>query len=551
MARTVDTQVLDRFKTSLPSQAAASGIVGGNNQEQNARWKSVTALTALGPLSKSLRTARTDLDKITNTIEEIQPVLDAAKSFADILSVLESAITDPLATFGKEVIQELQNFTDNAKSTGVYVLDMFEYSYIGDKYLVGRPPGSAISFTNDFLNSDNLLKPSVKDAARLKDPAELSKDPVLRKADNRVADDRQSKKFSDKSGIVEKIFFGFRPITYDQYIKAIADAFLDQYDVPDNKTVKEVAISQNVKFDVNVGNVDLSQGIANAYSSAKSFKPGAPRFGVGSDARVYVLAVTSGSLIPFIQAAANISKIISPEGPLRSAFNDEDGEWKNWVSDLTDLERKYGNGILYGLDGNNRDRAEVAAAFMDQFAGNTVKARQTGGGAAPDFYGVSVASLFPGLFGELDKVWSFLNAFFGDRPSSFSELIQDAIDLVQKEIDALKKIVDSIDSAVDSLDAFLNTGFQMLEIHSNDGVTDIHDKLVSSEGFAGTSKNTPMFIGGYVFAFGTIDTSHPVSFDIDSYYANRKTEWDEAKAQFREVKTDGTHALDKMLKSAR
>lgn len=150
-------------------------------------------------------------------------------------------------------------------------------------------------------------------------------------------------------------------------------------------------------------------------------------------------------------------------------------------------------------------------------------------GTYPDFSGITLGSIAPGLF---SRIKGFLNKLkkLNRNESTFdlSEKFEQMITPIRKRIKELEEIIASIDAILNLIDAILNTSLTYLTIKSNNGIEDIIEQLENSTGFPNEDKRQ-IILGG-VLGAGTVDPSG-TEFNLQAYF-------EDAVAEFDELKTD-------------
>ena len=150
-------------------------------------------------------------------------------------------------------------------------------------------------------------------------------------------------------------------------------------------------------------------------------------------------------------------------------------------------------------------------------------------GTYPDFSGITLGSIAPGLF---SRIKGFLNKLkkLNRNESTFdlSEKFEQMITPIRKRIKELEEIIASIDAILNLIDAILNTSLTYLTIKSNNGIEDIIEQLENSTGFPNEDKRQ-IILGG-VLGAGTVDPSG-TEFNLQAYF-------EDAVAEFNELKTD-------------
>lgn len=156
-------------------------------------------------------------------------------------------------------------------------------------------------------------------------------------------------------------------------------------------------------------------------------------------------------------------------------------------------------------------------------------------GKYPDFLGVSLGSLAPGLY-SLAK--GFLNKIkkLNKKQSTFnlSDKFQQMINPIEAFIKNIEEIILMIEDIVNAIDAILDISITYLVIKSDAGVNDIINQLQNAEGFPNEDKRQ-IILGG-VLGAGTISPTGD-EFNFSSYFKDAAEEFKEDKKDmFQDLK---------------
>ena len=156
-------------------------------------------------------------------------------------------------------------------------------------------------------------------------------------------------------------------------------------------------------------------------------------------------------------------------------------------------------------------------------------------GTYPDFYGVTLGSLFPGTY---SMVKGFLRGLrkMNEKESVFkiSEKIAGIIEDIESFINDIENIILQIDDFITMIDSILDINVSYLSIKSTNGVSDIIEQIRNATNFPNEDKR--QVILGFVLGAGTIDVTGG-DFNISSYFNEIKDEFNEdAKDLFKDLK---------------
>lgn len=602
-----------------------------SNSENSIKWKSAKLSDVFN--TSQLKQINSLLQQTQSFFNNIESLLNQAQSFVDIIKQIEGAIQDPLTTLVNKLAKSLKDFIDQFKSTGVYILDMVEYSYIGEtripqemkdqiynienskykdyiqqNYLVNNEAlasydsDSRDSISGDVYNESfngknnerikqlqskrNLGKLELSDSEKeeygeLKSRAAIGKDgsyilpdpneqQKLDEYKKRSEESEELKKLLNDPAKILPYWYRFKAFTYEEWIEIIAEAFMDNFDLPDGALVNGTRMNRMIgknktspssttgfdeikKPDVNkfkeAFGKNLDENEAYAYSKlygsnfkANNFKSGRPQFAKGSISKVVILMISAPDINGFLVNLQLLMKLFSFHSPAgiqtdaKIAFE----RWKQENSDLSELFPA----IDFFKGGRSWDN------FLDNVNYKNRINSIIQSGADPDFYGVSLYSLMPELFNNLESILFFLNNYYNDIPPLFGDQFDSMIKLVKDKIQILKNFSNQLNEIILYFEDLLNTSLNILTIESDLGNSDIYDKLVSAIEAPGQDSGRRMFYGGYVIAFGIPDPSKITeSLDIDKILKETSVEFDEKTRELKEISTDQFNAFDKIMKA--
>jgi hypothetical protein len=230
---------------------------------------------------------------------------------------------------------------------------------------------------------------------------------------------------------------------------------------------------------------------------------------------------------------SNIIKWIEGELEIQNDYTPPSG-----VGDIVDRGLESGKDVIMNKMGgylNDINPFDGLAEWWDESTMVDEIVEERGGrfsgsrGSYPDFLGVSLGSLAPGLF-SLAK--GFLNKIkkLNKKQSTFnlSEKFQKLIDPIESFIKEIEEMIQMIEDIINAIDAILDINISYLVIKSNNGVPDIINQLENAEGFPNEEKRQ-IILGGLLGA-GIISPTGS-EFNFSSYF-------NEAAEEFKEDKKD-------------
>lgn len=592
-----------------------------SNSQNSIKWKQAKLSDVFN--TSQLKQINNLLQQTQSFFNNIESLLNQAQSFVDIIKQIEGAIQDPLTALVNKLAKSLKSFIDQFKSTGVYILDMIEYSYIGEtrvpielkdqlynienskykdyiqqNYLAGNEvmasydSDSRDSLTGKVTNGNFTSGGSDQQIKQLQQKRSLGNlgfnsedekkeyNSLTSKPEDVQKKEIYDKKIKEETDKLNKLlsepkdlFFlnKFKAFTYEEWIETIAEAFLDNFDLPDGALVNGTRMNRMIgknrttassvngfdkvpapsldQFKNSFGkNLDENESYAysklygNSNFKANNFKSGRPQFTKGSISKVTVLMVSAPDINGFLVNLELLMKLFSFHSPAgigtdaKIAFE----RWKQENSDLSELFPA----IDFFKGGRSWDN------FLDNVNYKNRINSVIQSGADPDFYGVSLYSVMPELFNNMESILFFLNNYYNDIPPLFGDQFDAMIKLVKDKIQILKNFSIQLQEIILYFEDLLKTSLNILTIESNLGNEDIYDKLISAIEAPGQDSGRKMFYGGYVIAFGIPDlTKVQESLDINKIIKETSMEFDEKSRELKEMSTDQFNAFDKIMKA--
>lgn len=512
-------------------------------------WK-VAALTDLFGLDQ-VESFNDSVESAKQSLDSIRQALSSASGLVELLTEFESAIEDPLVGLLDAALRYLQVIVDNFASSGVYVLDTWDYTALRDmgydlRRRIQNNPG-------DFLNSYNFDFLSTN---RQDNPVTDGNTGLFESASNKVAD------FGANQKNLWQGILGHKPVSYSEWIGIIADAFLDNNDVASKSEIElmnpdswsKVVYKDTKLSDANLVNSNLTEeqieqqrakeqaqinaqsedGVrSNAYRSGIKIenmigkrtltKVGRPKFTEGTASRVWIIGIQTPNFLSFITMLSQLLLLF--------------GDMVNWEDDWRDLKESLdriwdqGEGFIGDID---KDKFQEALNKMSVYNRNRLPAQ---GGDVPDFYGFNLGQLklIRQIQNLINNARSSLNE--GEQ-SSFAELVQAAQDMILNKINTLDQIVSGFDDVIDFIQAVLGISINYVEITSTLGNEDIAQQIRNLQGWP-EYNNSPVFIWGMAFCAGVINSTSeaPEIIDIQNAQNRFKYDWNEVEQRSRERET--------------
>jgi hypothetical protein len=293
---------------------------------------------------KELAKFKNTLSKIKTQLNKVKSILEAIKSFISILDQLIELGEDILGTLLDQIIKQLTKIVDNIASTGFYWLPVIEYYALN--FVSSRESNlGGLRFFDKYIQ-DTMRSPYQEDESAeinngfLQDVFNLSVSNSQMVLDDLNVELSQNRSKISADLIENNLFFlPFRSTTYEEFMQVIIDGLSDPYDLP------ELGLSLNIQKknpkDPNDKTKTKQTNRSEISINRRTFRPGAPKWGVGSQSSVVVIAInlpafedlTSG-ITGFAQGLLNILKPIEKLTRFTLKINKE----KSWKERNQNLE---------------------------------------------------------------------------------------------------------------------------------------------------------------------------------------------------------------------
>lgn len=587
----IDAALSSFVSTVLTFKREIENSESDSNSNSSIKWKT-SKLSDVFNVSE-LKKVRDLLQKTQSFFNNIDSLLNQAQSFVDIIKQIEGTIQDPLSSLVNQLSKSLKSFIDQFKSTGIYILDMIEYAYIAEvrvpieikdqlynienskykDYIQQNYLSSNESMASYDSNSRDSITGGVLNGTFTNGNNDLRIKNLQEKRQLGTITEEETKELNELLSEGKQIPFysRFKAFTYEEWIEIIAESFLDNFDLPDGALVNGTRMNRLIgknkttassttgfdeikKPDLNKfkeafgNNSDENESYAysklygNSSFKANNFKTGRPQFTKGSISKVVVLMISALDINGFLVNLELLMKLFSFHSPA-GISNDAKIAFERWKQENSDLSELF-PAVDFFKGGRSWDN------FIDNINYKNRINSVIQSGSDPDFYGMSLYSLMPELFNNLESVLFFLNNYYNDIPPLFGDQFDALIKLVKDKIQILKNFSNQLQEIIKYFEDLLNTSLNILTIESNLGNEDIYDKLISALEAPGQDSGRRMFYGGYVIAFGIPDPNKiNESLDIDKIIKETAMEFDEKNRELKEMATDEFNAFDKIMKA--
>ena len=458
--------------------------------EEVAEWQSFKFFESLFPPG-TLKQFRDSLDTARVVLEQVENFLGALEEVLAILALIEGLIKDFFGTFLIGILEDFRNIVNEAKSTGVYFLDLISPSWIGPRY---------------FENQDYEGNPAIR--------AYINDNLTFELLNKTITYDEYKDDFFGNL----KYFTYFKMQTYREFISMIKKAFLDEGDLP------HPALSQLIHTSFHKPELSTNQKTMNEDAEhpwgldCNYLRPGRPNFGNRGALKVFIVAVQLPDLLSFMRAIGTLSKLFY------NAFIDH--------SEIQEFINKF---LKHVKDFKN---------FSDwwKYTNNTDLSLSRG--ENPDFYGISLYQLFPFIFDIINNLIDALENLFRNIESSLTDILRDIIELIRQEIEEIRKIVRQIEELIDLIEDIINlAGASYVTFSTQDGIDGVIRSLDSLTKFPGTNqgeRDRPRYIGGALVCYG-----YPQTDDENPNEFNLTDMWDARWKQVKENSNNFNTSFDK------
>lgn len=495
------------------------------------RWQPIKG----GTLSnKDIERVKKTTEIIKKSLEQSRTALQTAKNFVQLLKILESIYIKGFTKILQTLVKKIASFFRDVGSSGFYLLNMVEPYWMdeGTYFTIGSTPNTLLTQEQKETEEKRKLLKKIGREKVLSDYEYILNDfrsttPNI--SDYTIQDFENYKGVTDiidgadekfQKAIKEWLTF-YKPTTYASFIKTIADAFLDEGDLP-SKGESLTLFGYTIKKDttIQIGSEQIKGYINRKDDPFKGARTGRPIFSDGSNSTVMIIAFSAPNIINLgltaiegVKAFLNFFKFF-PIG----TYNTKDSEIFNWFN-FTDNKQYKRLFRIFERNGLDKKRSKLYDFVTKPPYINADGTVQVPDDASqyPDFYGFSMRGLFPNLFAQVDELEARANKFFLDAKSSLAKDLDKLLKNIEEALNDLDDFIDLLDNIIAFFEALQTMGLYTLQITSNGGNEDIVEKLLAAEGFPGVEEGDKLrFIGGFVVCYG-LPSPNLNGFDFAAY----------------------------------
>ena len=522
-------------------------------------------LTLLGPRWRIARIKLKDgniksilgtLKSIKSVISKVKGLLSSIRQYAQILSMIEQLISDPVQKIIQKIITQLEKSLKSLGSGGFYFLSTLDYTKVNIPITIEQVEG--ISTTSQVVSSSTISM--IDYLTELAGGVNIIDERYVQN-NTRTMEDFDERTLSLRIGNTKYSFGNHRPITYAEWISCIAEAFIDPLDLPPSTFIGnyrriEAQISENKKdaspFEILFasGNGAVKTGNYKIFSNepAAIIKTGKPFIEPGTRVDIIIIGAAFPDIGAFMSNLKILSRMFTGLLP-RKKTEQEEKEIQERIKLIKDAEaadkqkRKENSKGLYdditsGFLSLNDDLIKANPAspgllpgalrsFVDaqQAAGNLIT-----GGAEPDFYGINIRGLLLPLFQSAEEL--LFNAKNFVTPTlTMGDLIDKYIAAIEDVLGMIEIMINKIENLIEDILSLLALNISVLKIQTTQGADDIYEKILSSQGFPTAGVQKEFFHFGLAFC-SVIPTAKTQNFqnlaniDMKKYWDEQQKEYD-------------------------
>lgn len=446
----------------------------------------------------TMKTTRKTLKTVSKTLQDVLALIESARAVLKLVAIFESVFKNLLYTFLNTLLDQLQRMLNDAKSTGVYVIDLVSYHWI-------KTSDTANVDDNDYL-------------------ATIANGPWYSMS---LADkiEKQSEKpglFSQIGNLLQAVDQSYKRENYSQFIETIVDAFEDTNDVPSGAMAYsmspfddssfydyeyewrkdpsghrrgiEVVTSKTLKekdrktFGLNVPNF---------------FQSGRPDFGEQAYMKVYLIAYCMpdvGQVVKLLKNMYGLLGNLIPFGKMWDAL-EQATKADEKVSNIEDNNpfkadaRKLEKPVITNTNEKKADKdlfAKASDAVSDEVNAianefHKVFGVVTAPAQEPNFYGINMYTLFAPYFDILQSLLNTCRSWANKElpgVGGLIEMLESWLTDLEEQINKLLDLIAMIENFLRLIEMILNiTGLRILSFDTKDGIPGVVKALRRSRNF--------------------------------------------------------------------
>ena len=410
------------------------------------KWKVYRVPENLLKLNDGLKTLRKPLKTVEKVLKTIQKVLNKAKAIIQILAIFESAFNNLLYSFINTILDKFQGILNDAKSTGVYMLDLVSYHITNDS---DTEPITDKNY-EQIINMAPWFAGNETKTAGTPAPKTPPTPPTII--------DAVSENFQN---LFENIGKGYRRETYNEFIQVICDAFEDKYDLPSGALAYQTF------------GKEVEPGKPNdiVLWDARWLQSGRPDLGPQGTLNVTLLVFAAPGFDDIYRVMMGIQALLGElPGNAKNFFgvNSIIHDW--WKKTSTTP----GNSILQ--QARNFELQQVWEKTHGVLSGTR--------GKDPNFVGINLYSLLAPVFDTIQNLIDTARSFSYRVDTELTDMLLDIIIAIEEEIERLVRIIMMINHFITMIESILAiTGLRILNFTTQEGTAGVVRALKNAKNF--------------------------------------------------------------------
>lgn len=175
----------------------------------------------------------------------------------------------------------------------------------------------------------------------------------------------------------------------------------------------------------------------------------------------------------------------------------------------------------------------------------------TDGGEKPDFYGVTLNSLFRPLFILFENLISKLEGL-KTTEMTLSKLVNEVLGEIEKKLGDLEAIVELLEKILRQIQALLALNLSVLKVSTTKGNFDIYEKIINSKGFPSETVETPMYHYGIAIAYvepslNSAAIAGASSHELRELFKSTQAEFDAETGEILSEAKDGIATIENII----
>jgi hypothetical protein len=174
------------------------------------------------------------------------------------------------------------------------------------------------------------------------------------------------------------------------------------------------------------------------------------------------------------------------------------------------------------------------------------------GGDPPDFYGVSVSSLFRPFFILLENLIGKLEGL-KKAETGLARQLNKILSDIEKKLRELEAVAELLEKIIQQIEALLAMNISILKVSSTKGNFDIYEKIINSRGFPSETVQTPMYHYGFAMVYVEPDLANSETLrqadasNLSRFFKNKQAEFDAESGEILAEAKDSIGVIENIL----